>query len=282
MYNNYYSNKVVLVTGGGSGMGRGLCEKLAQIGATVICTDINMANANETVSLINQNKNTAIARKLDVTQLADFEEVIAEIVKEYGRIDLIFNNAGIGITGEIRDFTIDHWKKVMDINFYGVLYGSQVAYRYMLKQGSGHIVNTSSLAGLVAYIPLIAPYSVSKHAVVNFTRCLRQEAKLFNIRASIVCPGLIDTPIINALAAVNAKESWNQEAVKQLAPGISATEAADHILKGVAQNKEVILFPRLARILFLFARYIKGAYLKMVHKRITDFRADFRLSDENI
>jgi NAD(P)-dependent dehydrogenase (short-subunit alcohol dehydrogenase family) len=279
MYNNYYSNKIVLVTGGGSGMGRGLCEKLAQIDATVICTDINIANAEETVSLINQNKHTAVARKLDVAQLADFEEVIDDIVKEHGRIDLIFNNAGVGVTGEIRDFTMEHWKKVMDINFYGVLYGSQVAYQYMIKQGSGHIVNTASLAGLIAYIPLITPYSVSKHAVVNFTRCLRHEAKLFNIKASIVCPGLIDTPIINTSPAVNAKESWNQEATKQFAPGTSVQEAVGHILKGVEQNKEVILFPRLARIIFLFARYVKGSYLKVVHKQMAYFRTNFRLSD---
>jgi len=281
MYNNYYLHKIILVTGGGSGMGRALCEKLAEIGATVICTDINTQHADETVAIITRNGKNAVARKLDVAQLPDFEAVIGDMVKEHGRIDMIFNNAGIGITGELRDISIDQWKKVLDINFYGVLYGSQVAYQYMIKQGSGHIVNTSSLAGVVAYIPLITPYSVSKHAVVNYTRCLRQEAKLFNIKASIVCPGLIDTPIIGSLPAVNADPSWNRDSIKQFEPGISAGEAADYILKGVAQNKEIILFPQMARTIFLFARYLKTGYLKMALKELKKFRSNYRFSDHS-
>jgi NAD(P)-dependent dehydrogenase (short-subunit alcohol dehydrogenase family) len=281
MYDKYYANKIILVTGGGSGMGRALCEKLAEIGATVICTDINTQNAGETVATIAQSGKNAVARKLDVAQLSDFEDVMADIVKEHGRIDMIFNNAGIGITGELRDISIDQWKKVLDINFYGVLYGSQVAYQYMIKQGSGHIVNTSSLAGLVAYIPLITPYSVSKHAVVNYARCLRQEAKLFNIKASIVCPGLIDTPIINSLPAVNANPSWNRDSIKQFEPGISAANAAHYILKGVAQNKEIILFPQMARTIFLFARYLKAAYLKVALKEMKKFRESYRINDRS-
>lgn len=281
MYSNYYLHKIILVTGGGSGMGRALCEKLAEIDATVICTDINTQNADETVAMITRNGKSAVARKLDVAQLPDFEEVIGDIVKEHGRIDMIFNNAGIAITGELRDISIDQWKKVLDINFYGVLYGSQVAYQHMIKQGSGHIVNTSSLAGVVAYIPLITPYSVSKHAVVNYTRCLRQEAKLFNIKASVVCPGLIDTPIITALPAVNAKPTWNQDSIKQLAPGMSARDAADHILKSVAQNKEIILFPRMAVTLYLFACYMKAAYLKVAFNLLKNFRENYRINDRS-
>ncbi|MEZ2334850.1 SDR family NAD(P)-dependent oxidoreductase [Mucilaginibacter sp. RCC_168] len=281
MYNNYYLHKVILVTGGGSGMGRALCEKLAKVGATVICTDINTQNADETVSLITQSGKNAVARKLDVAQLSDFEAVIADVVKEHGRMDMIFNNAGIAITGELRDISIDQWKKVLDINFYGVLYGSQTAYQYMIKQGSGHIVNTSSLAGVVGYIPLITPYSVSKHAVVNYTRCLRQEAKLFNIKASIVCPGLIDTPIIGSLPAVNADPSWNRDSIKQFEPGMPAEEAAHHILKGVAQNKEIILFPQMARTIFLFARYLKPGYLKMALKELKRFRENYRFNGHN-
>jgi NAD(P)-dependent dehydrogenase (short-subunit alcohol dehydrogenase family) len=276
MYNNYYRDKVVLVTGGGSGMGRGLCEGLAECGAIVTCTDINLKNIEETVRLI--GKDTVTARKLDVTQQADFEEVIADIVKEHGRIDLIFNNAGIGISGELRDLSIEHWKKVLDINFYGVLYGSQTAYLQMLKQGFGQIVNTASLAGLLDMIPLIGPYSVSKHAVLNYTRVLRYEAKAFNIKANTVCPGYIDTPIIDALPAVNAKSGWNREAIKQFEPGLPVSKAVEYILNGVARNKEVILFPRVARLLLHFSRLFKGLYLKASDKSLKDFREKFRLN----
>src|SRR3954470_23021183 len=109
MYSKYYLNKTALVTGGGSGMGRGLCQKLAECGALVICTDINLENAEETARLIGGG--TVIAKRLDVTRPEDFEEVIAGIVTEHGRLDLIFNNAGMGISGELRDFTLKHWKK---------------------------------------------------------------------------------------------------------------------------------------------------------------------------
>jgi NAD(P)-dependent dehydrogenase (short-subunit alcohol dehydrogenase family) len=279
MYNDYFLNKIVLITGGGSGMGRGLCLKLAEAGATVICTDINISQANDTVELIGQNERKAVARKLDVSRLNDFEEVITEIINEHSRIDMIFNNAGIGISGELRDLTIEHWKKVIDINFYGVLYGSQIAYQYMIKQGSGHIINTASLAGLVDCVPMIAPYSVSKHAVVNYTRVLRSEAKAFNIRASVICPGLIDTPIFNTLLAVNAKEGWTEYSIKPFAPGVPVNVAVDHILKGVTQNKEVILFPLEARIVLFFSRYFKRLFGKATQKQLKDYRANFRINE---
>lgn len=258
-------------------MGRGLCQKLAECGAIVFCTDVNVANAEETIELIGDS--TAVARKLDVTQIQDFEAVIGEMVAAHGRIDLIFNNAGMGISGELRDISINQWKKVMDVNFYGVLHGSHTAYQQMLKQGSGQIVNTSSLAGLLAMIPLIGPYSASKHAVLNYTRVLRNEARAFNIKANTVCPGYIDTPIIDALPAVNSKPGWNREAIKKFEPGLPVAKAVDYILKGVAANKEVILFPRIARLILQFSRLFTGLYVKASNKSMTEFRQKFRLNE---
>lgn len=207
MYNNYYANKIVLITGGGSGIGRGLCEKLAEAGATLICTDIDFNSAAETVSKI--EKDTAIAKRLDVAQSAEIEDLIAGIVTQYGKLDLIFNNAGIAVSGEIRDITADDWQKIMAINFFGVLNGSQTAYRYMLKQGSGQIVNIASAAGLIDHLALMAPYAVTKHAVVSYTKTLRLEARQLGIKANVVCPGFINTSIgINGMAP-NAKQGWN-------------------------------------------------------------------------
>ena len=277
MYNNYYLNKTALVTGGGSGMGRGLCQKLAECGAIVFCTDINLANAEETVKLIGND--TAIARKLDVTSLPDFEGVVGEMVAAHGRIDLIFNNAGMGIFGELRDISIAQFKKVMDLNFYGVLHGSHTAYQQMLKQGWGQIVNTSSLTGLVAMIPLVGPYGASKHAVLNYTRVLRNEARAFNIKANAVCPGYIDTPIVDALPVINAKPEWSREASKQFEPGLPVAKAVDYILKGTAANKELIFFPRVARLILQFSRLFKGLYLKASNKLLTDFRERFRFNE---
>src|ERR1700750_2822595 len=109
MYQNYYSDKAVLITGAGSGIGRALCIEVARAGALVICTDIDPDKAAETVKLIGNDK--VIDKKLDVTRLPDFENVIDEIVNTHQKLDIIFNNAGIAISGELRDTSIEHWKK---------------------------------------------------------------------------------------------------------------------------------------------------------------------------
>src|ERR1700761_1649555 len=145
MYHNYYKDKTVLVTGGGSGIGQALCLELAKAGATVICTDVEDDKARETAGLVTDGN--IVTQKLDVTQLADFENVINWISSTYGRLDIIFNNAGIALSGELRDISPAQWKKIVDINLLGVIYGSQTAYYQMLKQGSGQIVNIASLAG---------------------------------------------------------------------------------------------------------------------------------------
>jgi len=275
MYNNYFQNKIVLVTGGGSGIGRGLCLGLSAAGATVICTDIDTDKAAETVSLSGHKNVTAL--KLDVTQLAYVENTIAGVVARYGKLDLIFNNAGIAISGEMRDLSIDDWKKIIDINFYGVLYDSQTAYGYMLKQGAGQIVNIASAAGLVDYLALMAPYSVTKHAVVNYTKILRLEAKALGIKVNVVCPGFISTSIGKNAILPNSNQSWHDNIINMVAKGISVDKAANHILKGVAANKEVIIFPFQAKAVYLFTRLFKGLYKMLIHKALKNYRRDYRI-----
>jgi NAD(P)-dependent dehydrogenase (short-subunit alcohol dehydrogenase family) len=275
MYNNYFLNKITLVTGAGSGIGRGLCLMLAKAGATVICTDIDLDKAAETVSLTGQpTKATAI--KLDVAQLAEMESVIAGIVTQYSRLDLVFNNAGIAISGEIRDISIEDWEKVIDINFYGVLYGSQTAYGYMLKQGYGQIINIASGAGLMDYLVLMAPYSVTKHAVLNYTKILRAEAKTLGIKAGVVCPGFISTDIGKNATYSNANQSWNENTLNVVAKGIGVDKAVQHILKGVAANREMIVFPMHVRFILPLSRLFKPLYKIVIQKLLKGYREMYR------
>jgi NAD(P)-dependent dehydrogenase (short-subunit alcohol dehydrogenase family) len=277
MYNNYYHNKIALVTGGGSGIGRGLCKRLAEAGATVICTDIDQPKAVETSSVIGDGK--IIAKKLDVAQLAEFENVIEEVIARYGRLDLIFNNAGIAIAGEIRDIPASDWKKIMDINFFGVLNGANTAYKHMLKQGSGQIVNIASAAGLIDQLALMAPYSVTKHAVVNYTKILSLEAKELGIKVNVVCPGFISTSIGNNAMAPGAKQNWKDYSVKMVSKGISIEKASDHILKGVKSNIRVIIFPFEVRVIVLFTRLFGSVYRMIMQKQVKDFRKNYRLNN---
>jgi NAD(P)-dependent dehydrogenase (short-subunit alcohol dehydrogenase family) len=275
MYSNYFLNKITLVTGAGSGIGRELCLKLAEGGATVICTDIDPAKAAETVELTRKpTKATSI--KLDVTQLSEVESVMAGIVTQYGRLDLVFNNSGIAISGEMRDISMGDWKRVIDVNFYGVLYGSQTAYRHMLKQGYGQIINTASGAGLMEYLVLMAPYSVTKHAVVNYTKILRAEAKTLGIKANVVCPGFISTDIGKNATYSNAKQNWNENTLNEVAKGISVDKAVEHILKGVAANREMIVFPMQIRLILPLTRLFKPLYKIVIQKLLKGYREKYR------
>ena len=245
MYRNYFVNKIAIVTGAGSGIGRALCLKLAAAGGQVICADINLSRAEQTVELIGK---AAIPLKLDVSVYIEVEALLKSVAAQFGRIDIMFNNAGIAVTGELRDLAITDFEKVMSVNFYGLLYGSQAAYKLMLQQGHGQIVNTSSGAGLIDGVPLLAPYSVSKHAVVSYSKILRTEAKALGIKVSVVCPGMVNTAIVADTSYVNALQSMKDYSMAELSKGISADKAADHILRGVAALHQIERLPAEAGI----------------------------------
>jgi len=241
----------------------------------VICADIDLVKAGETVALIGDNTKVT-AMKLDVSQLAEVEAVMNSIVAQFGRIDIVFNNAGIAVTGELRDLSIADFEKVMGVNFYGMLYGSQTAYKLMLKQGSGQIINTASGAGLVDYVVLLAPYSVSKHAVVNYTQILRIEAKALGIKVSAVCPGIIKTSIVANTTSANAGQKLKDYMLGEISKGISVDRAADHILKGTAANRELIVFPFKMKIAAKFAGMFSGLSRSIMSAVVKYYRKTYR------
>ena len=274
MYNNYFQNKVALVTGGGSGIGRAICHELAKAGAIVFCADIDLAKAEATVA--GAKAGTILARQVDVTQKGDIQFVLYEILAKYDRIDLVFNNAGTGVIGECRDTDFYDWKYAFDLNFFGVLYGSQYAYELMLKQGSGQIVNTSSLAGLIDGLAVVGPYSTTKHAVAAYTRTLRAEAKSLGIKVNLVCPGVVSTPITEGSAFIKGSEGYRQYSRDTLAKGIPPEQAARHILKGVSSNKAVIVFPFMAKVVLFIARNSRLAVRLGMDKMLKDYRKKYR------
>ena len=274
MYNNYFQNKTALVTGGGSGIGRAVCQRLAAAGAIVFCADIDLAKAEATAP--GAKAGNIFAKQLDVTQKSEIQLVLAEIVAQHGRIDLVFNNAGTGVIGECRDTSINDWKYAFDLNFFGVLYGSQYAYELMLKQGGGQIVNTSSLAGLIDGLAVVGPYSTTKHAVAAYTRTLRAEAKSLGIKVNLVCPGVVSTPITEGSAFIKGSEGYRQYSRDVLAKGITPERAAHHILKGVSSNKAVIIFPFMAKVFLFIARRSGLAVRLVMNKMLEDYRKKYR------
>ena len=144
------SGKVAFVTGGASGIGAALSTKLVDGGAEVWIADRQVGSAQELAQRLNSGGGKAHAIELDVRSYPSFERAVAEAVQQSGRIDYLFNNAGIGVGGEVDSYTLDDWNDVFDVNLRGVVHGIQAVYPIMIRQHSGHIVNTASMAGLVA------------------------------------------------------------------------------------------------------------------------------------
>jgi NAD(P)-dependent dehydrogenase (short-subunit alcohol dehydrogenase family) len=245
------AEKVAIVTGGGSGIGEAVSRELARRGARVVVADINSDNAKRVATAIADSGGRATASSLDVTQEPDVRRLVEDTASVYGRIDYQFNNAGIAIGGDARDLTLDQWRRVLDTDLHGVLHGTLAAYPIMVEQGFGHIVNTSSGAGLVP-TPLNAPYCTAKYGVVGLSLSLRLEGADLGVKVSVVCPGYVKTPIFDAAVVVGMPRE-----VVNRTPGwvkmIEAAEAARVIIRGVERNQAVIAFPRYIRWAWLAA-----------------------------
>src|SRR6516164_10920473 len=170
-----FEGAVAIVTGGTSGIGRALAEALAHRRAVVVLAGLRIDLARDVAAGIRAAGGQATAALVDVREFSSVQELVQATWREHGRLDYMFNNAGIGIGGPVREYQIEDWHSVLDVNLRGVVNGVQAAYPLMLRQGFGHIVNTASMAGLVP-APWIVSYTAAKHAVVGLSLALRIEA----------------------------------------------------------------------------------------------------------
>jgi NADP-dependent 3-hydroxy acid dehydrogenase YdfG len=238
-----FSGKVAFVTGGASGIGAALATNLAGAGAEVWIADRQVEAAQELAQRLSNGGAKAHAIELDVRGFPAFESAVAQAVQQSGRIDSLFNNAGIGVGGEVDSYTLDDWNDVLDVNLHGVVHGIQAVYPIMIRQGSGHIVNTASMAGLITTAGQ-ASYTAAKHAVVAISKTLRLEAKRHGVQVSVLCPGVIRTPILTGgvygrgrakMTGISEEEVlkfW--ERTRPMAPEKFAERALRAVLRGAA------------------------------------------------
>ncbi|MFH2133382.1 MAG: SDR family NAD(P)-dependent oxidoreductase [bacterium] len=187
------TDKVAIITGASSGIGKATALLFAKEGATVVLADVNESALQDIVSEIGQNGGTALAKKTDVSIEAEVKSLVDFTLAQYGQVDILCNNAGI--TGDhkgIEDDETDNWQKVYSVNVLGAMLGIKHVARHMQSRNSGAIVNTASVAGIRAGAGTNA-YSASKAALINFTQTAACDLGKFNVRVNAVCPGLTET-----------------------------------------------------------------------------------------
>ncbi len=237
------------MTGAGSGIGLALSRALAGAGAHVVCADIDGVSAERAAGSLA----TAQPLTLDVTDAAAVQAAVDGVVAEHGRLDLMFNNAGISIGGETEELTLDHWNSIIDVNIRGVVHGVAAAYPQMVRQGSGHIVNTASMGGLMA-AGLLTSYVMTKHAVVGLSLALRSEAAAKGVGVTAVCPSAVETPILDkgAVGRFHGRDFFLKgQGVRH--PHDPA-RLAQEVLEAVRDNHALLVTPRTARATWLVGR----------------------------
>jgi NAD(P)-dependent dehydrogenase (short-subunit alcohol dehydrogenase family) len=267
---NPYQGKTAFVTGGGSGIGRALCKELAERGATVLVSDIDVKEADRTAAAITAAGRTARALQLDVSDENAVFRSVGDASAESGGLDYYFNNAGIGISADALDLKMTQWKRVFEVNLFGVLYGTMAAYGVMARRGSGHIINTSSMAGFAPF-SINTPYTAAKFGVVGLTEALRHEAAGLGVRMTLVCPGIVRTGFYDAIEIIGTtRETYMSWMPRRL---ITPERAAAIILNGVAKNRKTIIFPLHARLLWWVKKFAPGLIDIMNRTMVKKFRS---------
>ena len=241
-----YDGATAIITGGASGIGQAIAEELAKRGCDVVLADLQYELAQEVAAGIRAAGGKATAVKLDVTDYPAVEQVVRDTVVRTGRLDYMFNNAGIYINGDVHLFSIADWEHIVNVNIRGVIHGVHAAYPVMLMQGFGHIVNTSSIAGLIPS-PGEVSYAMTKHAVVGLSKALRAQAGLLGIRVSVLCPGIIRTPMAEnggkfGKDYLNISPELRKELLEKVRP-MPADLFAKKVLDAVAKNRAIIIEP---------------------------------------
>jgi NAD(P)-dependent dehydrogenase (short-subunit alcohol dehydrogenase family) len=271
-----FHGATAIVTGGASGIGRSLAKALVDKGCEVIIADLQGDLARKVAQEISTPKTSVHAVELDTRDFHAMERLVQNTVARTGRLDYMFNNAGIGMGGDAISHSSEDWQNIISINLCGLINGVLSAYPVMVRQGFGHIVNTASIAGIIPFAGMIG-YTTTKHAVIGLSQSLRVEAALSGVRISVLCPGAVRTPIL-ADGGKFGRILYDVKSEKILSiwekfRPMDPDEVASKALKAVAKNTAIIVIPSWWKLVWGMHRLsptlgialCRGAFVKM-HK----------------
>jgi NAD(P)-dependent dehydrogenase (short-subunit alcohol dehydrogenase family) len=231
-----FNRSIAVVTGAGSGIGRATSLKLTSLGTKVVCVDINLESAQKTAADCG-----GVSYVCDTSDAKKMDEVAEKIETEVGEVDILVNNAGVGMTGRFLDVSLENWEWILNINLNGVINGCRSFGPYFVKRHRGHVVNMSS--GL-AYFPRAteSSYCTTKAGVLMFSQCLRADWYKENVGVSAVCPGVINTNIINTTKFLGERDNQKElDATKKLfSKGHSPDVVAKAVIRAIRFNKAVV------------------------------------------
>ncbi len=260
---------VAVVTGAASGIGRALAVRLAEEKiAGIAISDVKEKGLEETTALASASGVPVSSHVVDVSQRDQVEQFAAEVIGEHGRVTHLINNAGVGVVGTFQQLSIEDFEWLMGINFWGVVYGCKVFLPYLLKEPEAHIVNVSSVFGLIGPEEQSA-YCSSKFAVRGFTESLRHELSETNVSVMCVHPGGVKTNIVrNSRVGDQAPQEWKDQSTKLFDKIAKTTseDAAEQIVDAINRKETRLLIGKDARAISHISRLFPRAYLKVIER----------------
>jgi len=269
---SFLSEGVAVITGAGSGMGRCLAQQLAAKGSALALSDVNQGALAETVASLGSTKSKVTQHAVNVAEEAQVKAFADQVAAQHGRATALFNNAGVALLGNFEELSIEDIRWLMNINFWGVIHGVFHFLPLLKKEKRAHIVNTSSIFGLVGAVGQTA-YCASKFAVRGFTESLRHELEGTNVFVTSVHPGGIKTPIAkHARPGARASANLYKDSVARFdrVAITTAEEAAARILRGVEKYEPRVLIGSDCRQVDILQRLRPAGYWKQLAKRIQD------------
>jgi NAD(P)-dependent dehydrogenase (short-subunit alcohol dehydrogenase family) len=269
---SFLNSGVAVVTGAGSGIGRALAQQLSAVGSALAIADIDEAGLQQTAQTLGKSSALVTTHPLDVAREQHMKSFASEVLERHGRVTLLINNAGVSLHGDFEEVSLDDFRWLMDINFWGTVYGVKCFLPTLKREQRAHIVNLSSVFGLIAPAGQV-PYAASKFAVRGFTEALRHELQGSSIAVSCVHPGGIRTPIARhsrlGAGASAAKREANIARFERLAR-TPPEKAAARILQGVERRSPRILIGADAYLIDTLQRLRPATYWKSLARKLED------------